>query len=288
MPMALSGITAAYQPKEPVTSSPLPVDEQGNLEISDPKSQAIQQIIERILLKDTDKDRDKESVSQDLRSPSDSVEISTKAMELYRRSAEFTSITLPDGGSLTLSVERSEQLRIEQTTQTQSSDPLVLDLDGNGIQLTDISHGNGVLFDLTGDGIREQVSWVAPNDGLLVYDRNQNGRIDDGKELFGNQHHATDGFAELARFDLDANGMIDTNDPLFTRLKIWQDKNQNGISEEAELSSLDVQAIEAINLQPVGTPSTIAGNLITGYSRVSTAVGTGTRIIGEAWLNYYA
>jgi hypothetical protein len=262
----------------------MPVDDQGNLEITDPESQARKQIIERIFSKENGNAQDKEAVPLQLNS--DSVEISNEAMELYQRSVEFTSITLPDGGSLTLSVERSEQLRIEQTTQTQSSDPLVLDLDGNGIQLTDISHGNGVLFDLTGDGIQEKVSWVSPQDGLLTYDRNQNGRIDDGNELFGDQHHATDGFAELARFDLDANGIIDSNDPVFARLQVWQDKNQNGISEAAELKGFQDLGITSIDVRPSRASTAIAGNFITGYAPVGTMAGNG--MIGEAWLNYYA
>ena len=83
------------------------------------------------------------------------------------------------------------------------------------------------MFDITGDGRQDQVSWVAPSDGFLVYDRNGNGYIDSGKELFGDQHGASNGFEELAKFDGDGNGIIDDNDDIFDNLRVWQDHNGN-------------------------------------------------------------
>jgi len=95
-------------------------------------------------------------------------------------------------------------------------DPLVFDLDGNGVDLTTAE--NGVLFDMDGDGTPDKTAWVAGRDALLALDRNGNGRIDDGRELFGEQNGAADGFAELGRFDEDGNGVVDGRDPVFNSL----------------------------------------------------------------------
>jgi hypothetical protein len=99
---------------------------------------------------------------------------------------------------------------------TRQVDPLVFDLDGNGVDLTTAE--NGVFFDMDGDGARDKTAWVAGGDALLALDRNGNGQIDDGRELFGEQNGAADGFAELARFDQDGSGTIDTKDAVFNSL----------------------------------------------------------------------
>ncbi|WP_158043848.1 hypothetical protein [Skermanella pratensis] len=95
-------------------------------------------------------------------------------------------------------------------------DPLVLDMDGNGIDLTTAE--SGILFDIDGDGTRDRTAWVAGKDAFLALDRNGNGRIDDGRELFGEQNGAAGGFAELARFDQDGNSVIDHRDAVFNSL----------------------------------------------------------------------
>ena len=83
-------------------------------------------------------------------------------------------------------------------------DPLVLDLDGNGIQLTEA--GKGAIFDVTADGKLDNTAWVKGNTALLTYDRNGNGVVDNGSELFGDQNGAADGFEELGKYD--TNGEI--------------------------------------------------------------------------------
>lgn len=125
-------------------------------------------------------------------------------------------------------------------------DPLVIDLDGDGIELTDAD--SGARFDLTGDGTTEQAGTVSGDDAFLAYDRNSNGRIDSGKELFGDQHGAANGFAELAKFDDNADGRIDAQDAVFSGLRLWTDRNTNGVSEAAELRALPEAGITAIDL----------------------------------------
>ncbi len=125
-------------------------------------------------------------------------------------------------------------------------DPLVIDLDGDGIELTDAD--SGARFDLTGDGTTEQTGTVSGDDAFLAYDRNGNGQIDSGKELFGDQHGAANGFAELAKFDDNADNRIDAQDAVFSGLRLWTDRNTNGSSEAAELRTLPEAGITAINL----------------------------------------
>ena len=138
--------------------------------------------------------------------------------------------------------------------------PIVIDVAGNGFDLTNAE--DGVLFDVNRTGTREQVSWTSANsdDSWLVLDRNGNGVIDDGKELFGSASpqpflapgESKHGFRALAMFDQlenggNGDGQIDSQDAVFSSLKLWRDINHNGISEGGELQALsnsDVRVIE--------------------------------------------
>lgn len=102
----------------------------------------------------------------------------------------------------------------------------------------------GVTFDIDGDGAVEQVAWTAPNSqvAFLALDRDGNGLITSGKELFGNNTipGATNGFEALSRMSMETNGgimrgSVSADDPLFARLVLWVDANHNGFSEPAEL-----------------------------------------------------
>ena len=88
-----------------------------------------------------------------------------------------------------------------------------------------------VTFDFDGSGLMQRTGWVAAGDGMLVLDRNGNGRIDSGSELFAN-------YAALRAFDDNQDGVITAADAVFTQLALWQDLNHNGISEARELKSL--------------------------------------------------
>jgi Ca2+-binding RTX toxin-like protein len=131
-------------------------------------------------------------------------------------------------------------------------DPIVLDLDGDGIETLSVQ--NGVHFDLDNNGFLEKSGWVKSDDGLLVLDRDGNGKIDAGKELFGDQtvlkngSVAESGFQALAEFDDNKDGKIDSNDSKYSELKVWRDLNQDGQSSQRELFSLQELGIKSISL----------------------------------------
>ena len=139
--------------------------------------------------------------------------------------------------------------------------PVVVDVLGDGLNLT--TNSGGVSFDLNGDGTKERLSWTTSgsDDAWLALDRNANGTIDSGRELFGNftpqrfppAGILRNGFLALAEYDKPGNGgnndgVITQSDAVFASLRFWQDVNHTGVSEPGELRTISKLGIESISL----------------------------------------
>lgn len=183
------------------------------------------------------------------------------------------------------SFEFSAEIEIEVEGEVQQGDPLVLDLDGDGIELT--HHSAGAQFDLLGDGSKVSTAFVTGGDAFLALDRNGNGLIDSGKELFGEQNGAANGFDELAKLDSNGDGVINKLDKGFDKLVLWKD-NGNGETEDGELVSLAEAGITQIGLNYRNTDIKAAGgNSIAQTGMYRRADGT-TGLAADALLNYIA
>ncbi|MCP4410961.1 MAG: hypothetical protein GY808_00070, partial [Gammaproteobacteria bacterium] len=199
-----------------------------------------------------------------------------------RKALESLSKILSSGATLTGSSILNAWDLFQSATEAviQRRDPLILDLDGDGIELSDVN-GSDTRFDLDANGFAETTAWVSPDDGLLVLDRNGNGVIDDGTELFGDQTPisggiASSGFAALSDLDLNADGVIDASDQQFSEIRIWQDINQDGYSDDSELFSLQEIGISSINLNPSESGQVVNGNTIirtSSFTRSDGATG---------------
>lgn len=166
--------------------------------------------------------------------------------------------------------------------------PLIIDLSGDGIRLTPQS--SGVDFNVDGKPGLERISWMTKETSmLLALDRNNNGNIDDGTELFGNftlgpdGSTAENGFAALAKYDINRDNLINDTDPIYSQLRLWSDKNRNGKTEDGELSSLPERGIVSIDVDwRAGWQRDQHGNLTKERSVVNLRDGS-MRMIFDVW-----
>ncbi|WP_236598189.1 calcium-binding protein [Alicycliphilus denitrificans] len=189
-----------------------------------------------------------------------------------------------------LSIQINELFQQARTWQP-PRDPLVLDLDGDGIETVGITGSNPILFDHDADGTRTGTGWIKPDDGFVVLDLNGNGRIDSGREMFGDQtlrsgppaqigaspFHAN-GYAALAAYDTNGDGAINPQDAIYGQLRVWRDLNQDGVSQANELQTLGQLGVASIGV--AGTQANVdlgGGNsmpLSGSFSRTDGSTGT--------------
>ena len=160
----------------------------------------------------------------------------------------------------------AQENRQAQEEQVFRGDPLTLDLDNDGIETMSVNEG--ILFDHENKQVREGTGWISEDDGLLVRDLDNSNTIDSGRELFGDNTiksdgtKAVDGFDALSDLDSTADGVFDSQDQAFDEVQVWQDKNQDGISQANELKSLTEAGIESIDLAHNDVNQATAGGVI--------------------------
>lgn len=154
--------------------------------------------------------------------------------------------------------------------------PLVLDLNGDGVQTLSIDEG--VEFDILDTGAKVQTGWVSGEDALLAIDNDGNGQIDSRSELFGGD--IGEGFAKLATFDSNDDGFVDAGDVGFSELQVWQDANEDGLTNEGELVSLESTDVASLDTGYTDVFSTDAqGNVLGEYSSATLADGSNIDLV---------
>ncbi|TWP15677.1 hypothetical protein EUA75_01735 [TM7 phylum sp. oral taxon 353] len=178
-----------------------------------------------------------------------------------------------------------------QAEQNRRIDPLVFDLGGDGITTVSLEESNA-FFDLDNNGFAEKTSWVGAKEGLLAYDKNGDGMINGGNELFGDRTLmkdgktlASSGFAALAEYDDNKDGKIDSNDVIYALLRIWQDSDGDGIASAGELRQLVDLGIVSIGLSYSNTGVTDGANNIQVRTGTFTLEDGSSRAVGEYLLN---
>ena len=167
--------------------------------------------------------------------------------------AAIATLIIVGGGSVAYGIEmfNLKRSRDNKLDECENPSPLILDLDGDGVEADALTH-----FDHAGDGWRELSRWASADDGVLVWDRNNDGVINDGSELFGNNtalksgNKAANGFAALADLDNNSDGKVDSSDAEWGSLRVmrWTDANNDGIMQESEsrLVTLDSLGVKSL------------------------------------------
>ena len=165
--------------------------------------------------------------------------------------------------------------------------PLVLDLNGDGITTQSISAGTE--FDLLAGGRKIHTGWVSGGDGLLVLDRNHDGVINDGSELFGEATRlssgetAANGYIALSAMDSNGDDFITKADSEFSALRVWVDANADGVSEAGEIRTLDSLGIAKLDLAATTSSENDNGNILGLVSNYQTGDGA-KHAMADVWL----
>lgn len=183
-------------------------------------------------------------------------------------------------------------------TESGKPTPLILDLDGKG---SFAFTKKTVAFDIVGNGFKQSLSWPLATSAFLALDLNGNGSIDNGKEFFGDStallnsksRNAANGFEALAQYDSNRDGFITSSDPIFSRLLVWHDQNENGLTDTKELSALTSYGITSLSLSFVAHVQTMTGGieipLLVSYYLTTDTKGVSTnKVLADIFLTYQA
>jgi hypothetical protein len=189
---------------------------------------------------------------------------------IYLWGAELTQGNYNTGGSRSFTVSATDAAgnkgSATSTLNVNAATPLLLDLNGDGIHTVGLSAG--VVFDINANGTLHRTGWGDGTDGFLVLDLNGDGVINDGRELFGsgtrlpNGTQAADGYAALAQYDANHDGVIDANDAVFAKLKVWVDADTDGTTDAGELKTLAELGIASLNLNALNAKGNENGNSV--------------------------
>jgi hypothetical protein len=148
--------------------------------------------------------------------------------------------------------------------------PIIIDMDGDGVQTTGIDQSTA-RFDMDLDGTKDATGWVSRTDALLAHDANRDGVINDRSELFGGQ--IGEGFAKLDGFDSNRDGVVDANDARFQELKLWQDRDGDGTTDDGELIGLSEAGLASLRTSYTIDPEHQNGNMLIERSSAQCADG---------------
>ncbi|MGV0984163.1 MAG: Ig-like domain-containing protein [Limnohabitans sp.] len=200
----------------------------------------------------------------------------------------YVTLNYPSGASYRL--KNSVTFNGTSTKSTEVdilTSPLVLDLNGDGVQTMDLSHA--VAFDLTNSGDKQRVSWIDKHDGLLAVDLNGDGQINGGAELLGSSTKladgsvAKDGWAALGAMDTNGDGKVDAQDANFDKLRVWVDANGDGVTDAGELKTLADVGIASFDVKQDNSVTQQNGNVLLGAGKYTTTDGQ-THAMTDAWL----
>jgi len=204
---------------------------------------------------------------------------------------QFTKVYIADPNDISKPADDSCVIRSVTNLENRNpaETPLILDMDGNGVQTLGLAVGT--QFDIDADGTLDNTGWVDQGDALLVRDINKDGQINDGSELFGSRtikqdgSTASDGFDALRDIDSNRDGIFNADDKAFDEIKIWKDANSDGVVQEGELLSLTDANIEEIKLEAIDISEDNQGNVAGLRSSWSDTNGN-SHDIDDIWFAY--
>ncbi|WP_162929974.1 calcium-binding protein [Vibrio sp. Evd11] len=164
--------------------------------------------------------------------------------------------------------------------------PIILDLDGDGVELTALDESS-TFYDISGDGYRNKIGWADKDDGILAFDKNSDGFIQDRDEIafVDYKEGAETDLEGLTAFDSNNDGVLDNKDKQWNQFGVWQDHDQDGISDEGEFKSLDEMGITSIDLSSDGEEHDNNGNIVYGLGSYTRSDGS-THTFADTGLQY--